>query len=83
MDYPLEAASKTYSLLLMVRDTATHEPVRLLFKNDAVKILSTIINVDAENQKMFIKRLFEIKEPYLITFASKLVSNIKVAVESD
>lgn len=84
MDYSPKATPCLYSLQLTVKDVATSDNVRVLFQNDAVRMLAKALSLDLNNEQSLIKRLFEVEEPLLIRFdfATKVVSSVKVAIES-
>lgn len=83
IQFPIDAVNFLWSLQLMLKDLTTQELVRVYFKNDTVKMLAHALELDLGEEKQVVKRLFEIKEPLAINFdfASKVVNQVKVAVE--
>ena len=81
--YPLDAVNSLFSLQLMIKDVTSNELIRVFLKNDTVKALASLLELDLGNEKQFVKRLFEIKEPIALTFdfASKLVTYVAVPAE--
>ena len=81
--YPLDVVNSLFSLQLMVKDLTTKEFISVFLKNDTVKALASLLELDLGNEKQFVKRLFEIKEPIALTFdfANKLVSHVAVPAE--
>ena len=83
-NFNAEYCNQTYHTTLVLRDTATKQSFKVFFSNDRVHELYLMIEVGLQDDKDFVKRLLQIKEPFITFDAIKNSTlSIKLGVHAD